>query len=113
MERVIIIGTVGNLVLIDETMYKEQYEKILVENVKQSAKKLKMRSFIYQQDNGPKHTDRTISKWFVNNKISVLDWPSQPPDLNPIEHLWDEPERRMKPYSPKNKEELWTILKHE
>ncbi|CAF3569100.1 unnamed protein product, partial [Rotaria sp. Silwood2] len=104
---------VGNLVLIDGTMYKEQYEKIFVENVKQSAKKLKIRSFIFQQDNDPKHTARTVSKWFANNKINVLEWLSQLPDLNLIEHLWDELERRMKPYSPRNKEELWTILKHE
>ena len=104
---------VGNLVLIDGTMYKEQYEKILVENVKQSAKKLKMRSFIFQQDNDPKHTARTVSKWFVNNKINFLVWRSQSSDLNPIEHLWDELERCMKSYSPKNKEELRTILNHE
>ena len=33
------VNSVGNLVLIDGTMSQEQYEKILVENVKQSAKK--------------------------------------------------------------------------
>ena len=52
---------VGNLVLIDGTMHKGKHEKILAENVKQSAKKLKMRSFTFQQDNDPKHTAGTVN----------------------------------------------------
>ena len=59
-----IANGVGNLVLINGTMHKEKYEKILAENVKQSTKKLKMRSFTFQQDNDPKHTAGTVSKWF-------------------------------------------------
>ena len=33
--------------------------------------------------------------------------------MNPIEHIWDELERRLKPYSPKNKDELWSIIQEE
>ena len=41
-----------------------------------------------------------------------LDWPVQSPDLYPIEHLWDELERRLRarPKRPTSAAELTSIL---
>ena len=107
-------NAVGNLAIIEETMTKEVYQAILDKNLRSSSRKIGIgRTFIFQQDNDPKHTSKIIHKWFVNNKISLLPWPSQSPDLNPIENLWSYLERKMSGRRPNNKFDLEQILKAE
>ncbi len=51
----------------------------------------------FQQDNAPCHKAQIISDWFPehDNEFTLLKWPPQSPDLNPIEDLWDVVERKI------------------
>ncbi len=44
--------------------------------------------WVMQQDNNPKHTSHSTKEWLKKNKVNVLEWLSQCPDLNPIKMLW-------------------------
>lgn len=105
---------VGELFVIEGIMDKTVYLNILKENVKKSAEKLKLpTSFTFQQDNDPKHSAYDVRMWLMYNVAHVLPHPPQSPDLNPIEHLWEELDRRIKKRPISSKFELQQALKEE
>ena len=62
-----------------------------------------------QMDNDPKHTVKATKTFFKTKKWNVMQWPSQSPDLNPIEHAFQLLKTKLKGKCPKNKQELKTV----
>ncbi|KAK3571374.1 hypothetical protein QTP86_009746 [Hemibagrus guttatus] len=104
----------GRLAVINGTMNSAVYQKILKENVRPSVCDLKLkRTWVLQQDNDPKHTSKSTSEWLKKNKMKTLEWPSQSPDLNPIEMLWHDLKKVVHAQKPSNVAELQQFCKDE
>jgi transposase len=54
-----------------------------------------------------------MQEWLWDKFLNVLEWPSQSPDLNPIEHLWRDLKIAVERRSPSNLTELEMICREE
>ena len=94
---------VSTLVFIDGNMTGNMYPDILEKNLFESIKKLNLgNKWIFEDDNDPKHRSYVVAHLLDPNGVERLKWSSLSSSINPIEHLWDKLERRMKNEQPKN-----------
>ncbi len=103
---------VGPLCFLKSTVNADIYQEMLEHFMLPSLDKLYGDAdFIFQQDLAPAHTAKGTKSWFNDHGVTVLDWPANSPDLNPVENLWAIVKRKMRDTRPNNTDDLKTAIK--
>ncbi len=92
------LDTLCPLVSVEHRLNSTAYLSIVADHVHPFMTTVYPSSDVYfQQDNAQCNKAQIISDWFLehDNEFTLLKWPPQSPDLNPIEPLWDLVEREI------------------
>ncbi len=96
---------VGPLCFLKSTVNAAIYQEILEHFMLPSADKLYGDAdFIFQQNLAPAHTAKGTKSWF-SDRVTVLDWPANSPDLNRLV------KRKMSDTRPNNADDLKAVIK--
>jgi transposase len=94
-------------------MDSDYYVGILENNLIHNAKRQFNNKWRLQQDHDPKHRSSKTERWLTANVPAVMNWPSNSPDMNPIENIWNIMKHRIEKRKPININELKTFIDEE
>lgn len=79
----------GKLIPIEGMMNSERYKAMLEQNLTTQLENVQaVDGPIFQQDSAPCHVSKKMVKYFKDKGVTLLEWPGNSPDVNPIENLW-------------------------
>ena len=105
---------VGDLHRVQGTLNQHGYHSILQRHAIPSGQRSIGANYVMQLDNDPKHTSKLWKRYRERKEsegvLSMMNWPPQCPDLNSIELLWEQLDRKVREKCPTNASPLWELL---
>jgi hypothetical protein len=108
----------GRIHCIEGIMCGPDYVKILSKQCLGTLKDIKLRrsgkeGVIFQQGNDPKHWSKVAKNWFWTKNAKCFLWLPSSPDMNIIEHVWDQLDGLVRTRNPLPCNELWQAIQEE
>ena len=91
-------------------MNRPFYVSILQNQLLPAARSMYRRNWHLQQDNDLKHMSHVAKDFIAKNSICTIDWPSNSPNLNPIENMWTIIKNNVEKWMSQNIDELTRFL---
>lgn len=103
----------GKIIIFQKNLNSQFLLNIYENALLPSSKILMGDKWLLQEDNDPKHTSKIAQQWREENNVKKIDWPSQSPDQNPIEHVWRIIKCNVAEHDPRSLKELVKYIRYE
>jgi transposase len=103
----------SKLAVVEGTMTSFRYVDTLKTYLVGKKSESDINKMIFQQDNASCHTAKHTRAFFSEVGLTVLPWPANSPDLNPIENIWSVLKQRVEKHAVKTKDDLIRVVKAE
>jgi len=103
----------SDLAIVEGSMDSNRYIETLKTHFLNKKSKSAIKKMIFQQDGASCHTSKATRDFLASTGLTVLSWPANSPDLNPIENIWAILKQNVEKRGAKTKKELIDVVREE